>query len=73
MKVSGIFVVLATISVAVRGWAAILHPIALSIGAAFAALNLDSDLLPEISMRNWNPFTKDHGAGCECPKCIETT
>ena len=40
MKLSSIFV-LFILSTMVRGWAAYLQPIVLTIGAAFTALNLD--------------------------------
>ena len=55
MKIQCIFTVF-TLYVAVKGWVTILQPIALSIGAAFAALNLDVDLLPDIkpiAMKKW--------------------
>ena len=47
MRILVIFVIL-TLCVVVRGWAAFLQPIALSIVAAFSALNidLDADLIP---------------------------
>ena len=52
MRISVIFVVL-TLSVIVRGWATLLQPIALSIGAAFAALNLDVDLIFDLEPAAW--------------------
>ena len=45
MRTSVIFVIL-TLCVIVNGFATLLQPIALSIGAAFAALNFDADLIP---------------------------
>ena len=47
MKVTSILVVFA-LSVAVKGWVQILQPIVMSFGAAFAALNLDVDVLPDM-------------------------
>ena len=37
-----------TLCLVVKGWVAILQPIVLSLGAAFAALNIDVDLIPDI-------------------------
>ena len=47
MKLSSIFV-LFIFSVVVKGWVQILQPVVLSIGTAFAALNIDLDLLPDM-------------------------
>ena len=47
MRISVIFVIL-TLSVIVKGWATVMQPIALSIGAAFAALNFDVDLISNL-------------------------
>ena len=47
MRISVIFVIW-TLCVVVRGWVAFLQPITLSIGAAFAALNLDADLISDL-------------------------
>ena len=44
MKILFIFTIL-TISVVVKGWLIMLKPIALSLGTAFMALNLDIDLI----------------------------
>ena len=55
MKLRSI-IALFTLCVFVKGWVAILQPIALSIGAAFAALNLDVELLPNlqpIALKKW--------------------
>ena len=49
MKLLSIFVIF-TLSVVVHGWVAILQPIVLSLGAAFTALNIDTDLLPDIQL-----------------------
>ena len=46
MKISGIFV-LFTLNVIVNGWVTFLQPIVVSLGAAFAALNLDYDLFTD--------------------------
>ena len=43
----------------VKGWVAILQPILLSIGAAFTALNLDVDLLPDIQPLKWKKWHAD--------------
>ena len=37
-----------TLSVVVKGWSAILRPFSLTLGAALAALNIDSDFIPDI-------------------------
>ena len=47
MRISVIFVIW-TLCVVVRGWVALLQPIALSIGAAFVALNFDADLASDL-------------------------
>ena len=47
MRIFVIFVIL-TLSVIVKGWATVMQPIALSIGAAFAALNFDVDLISDL-------------------------
>ena len=58
MKILVLFVLLVLIMV-VNGWAAFLQPIAtpiaLSLGAAFAALNSDGDLLRDVK----NLFSRD--------------
>ena len=46
MKISGIFV-LFTLNVIVNGWVTFLQPIAVSLGTAFAALNLDYELFTD--------------------------
>ena len=52
MKISAIFV-LFTFSVVVKGWAAILQPVLMSIGAALTALNIDSDLISDMQHFVW--------------------
>ena len=47
MRLTVIFVLL-SLSVIVRGWATLIKPIALSVGAAFAALNLDVDFISDL-------------------------
>ena len=47
MKISVIFVIL-TLCIVVRGWATLLQPIAMSIGVAIAALNLNADLISDL-------------------------
>ena len=47
MKIQTTFA-LFTLSVAVKGWTSIFQPIALTLGAALAALNLNPDLIPDI-------------------------
>ena len=49
MKISIIFAIL-ILNMVVQGWVTILKPITLSLGAAFAALNLDLDLVPELQI-----------------------
>ena len=61
MKISKIIVAFA-LSVVVKGWVQILQPIVLSLGAAFSALNIDVDLLPDAQptqWRNWLGLEKD--------------
>ena len=58
MRVSVIFVILTLCVVVVRGWVAVLQPIAVSIGAAIAALNLDADLISNLQLTSLtNLFT----------------
>ena len=52
MKLSLIFVLL-TLSAVVKGWAAILQPVLISIGAALTALNIDSDFISNIQPFTW--------------------
>lgn len=52
MKLSSI-VALFTLSAVVRGWAALLQPIVLSIGAAFTALNLELEPLLDLKFNKW--------------------
>ena len=59
MKISLIFV-LFTLSVVVNGWAAILQPIVLSLGAAFTALNLDVDFIHDIKPIIWKTKEKEN-------------
>ena len=63
MKTSHIFALL-TLSVVVKGWATILQPVLLSIGAALAALNIDTELISNIQPFTWKSeeadVTKSH-------------
>ena len=44
----------------VKGWVTFLQPIALSLGAALTAFNLDLDLITEVQPITWkNLFSKD--------------
>ena len=44
----------------VKGWVTFLQPIAISLGAALTAFNLDLDIIPEIQPITWkNFFSKD--------------
>ena len=52
MKLTNIFA-LFTLSVMVRGWVAFLQPIALSIGAAFTALNFDFEPILDMHSIKW--------------------
>ena len=58
MRISVIFALL-LLCVAVKGWVALLQPIGLALGAAFAALNLDTDLISDFSISNKNWFSMD--------------
>ena len=50
-----------TLCVVVKGWVAILQPIVLSLGAAFTALNIDADLIPNIqSIKFFKKKTDTH-------------
>ena len=65
MKILCIFTI-STCSVVIKGWVIMLQPIALSLGAAFMALNLDVDLIqdiqPIIKWKNWLPLKKEKEA-----------
>ena len=52
MKISLILTLL-TLSTVVKGWAAILQPVLFSIGAALAALNIDTELISNIQPFTW--------------------
>ena len=49
MKILSILTLFTLFQVA-KSWVAILQPIVLSLGAVFAALNIDSDLAPDIQL-----------------------
>ena len=57
MKISAIFALLTFCSV-VKGWTSILQPLVVSIGAALAALNIDSDLMSDIQHFTWKSERK---------------
>ena len=57
MKISTIFVFL-TFSVVVKGWAAVLQPFVMSIGAVLAAFNIDLDLISDIQPFIWKSEEK---------------
>ena len=49
------------LSVSVKGWAAVLQPIVLTLGAALVALDLDADVLSNIKAfdyRGWPRYDK---------------
>ena len=48
MKILLSIFALFTLSIAVKGWVAILQPFVMSLGAAFVALNIDRDIIPDI-------------------------
>ena len=52
MKLKSIIAIF-TLFVVIKGWVTILQPIALSVGAAFAALNLDTNILTDILPIGW--------------------
>ena len=62
MRIS-VLVVILTLCVVARGWATFIQPIALSIGAVFAALNINHDLISDLqptAFRNF--FSKEETA-----------
>ena len=67
MKILSILA-LFSLFVTVKGWVAILKPVALSIGAAFAALNLDVDLMPDMQPIAWKKWLSSKEEGKEDTK-----
>ena len=58
MRISVIFS-LFLLSIAVKGWVTFIQPIGLALGAAFAALNLDVELISDLRNGTGNWFAKD--------------
>ena len=48
-----VIIALFILCMGVKGWVAMLQPIAATLGAVFAALNLDSDLITDIQPIAW--------------------
>ena len=73
MKVLSIVLVF-TLCEVVKGWIAMLQPIALSIGAAFAALNSDVNLISDIQPIEWKKWlsSKDEKEDLESDVVTDT-
>ena len=48
-----VILLLFLLCVAVKAWVALLSPIALALGAAFTALNLDTELISDLQPFEW--------------------
>ena len=55
MKLLGI-IVLFKLCIVTRGWVVALQPIIPFLGAAFVAMNLDTDLIPDIQPMAWRKW-----------------
>ena len=55
MKLLGI-IVLFTLFIVARGWVVALQPIIPLLGAAFVAMNIDTDLIPDIQPIAWRKW-----------------
>ena len=59
MRIS-VIIALFLLSIAVKGWIALLQPFGLALGAAFAALNLDVDLISDLRNGTVNQIAPDN-------------